>query len=177
AEAGVVTIKYCAQGSEVNSHLIAARDMGEEAYGIYAEPDVSKGINEELTEVFDLQELWAEYAVDGYSGYAQAVLIAKSSVCEDNEFVVKLLEELDNNKSQILKDAQLAENNIKSIYPQTALQGNLNADVIARCNINAVSMENGREYYEKTLKAVMDINSKLIGGQLPGDEFYCVVNR
>ncbi|MDE5990502.1 MAG: hypothetical protein K2H36_02840, partial [Clostridia bacterium] len=65
-------------------------------------------------------------------------------------------------------------NNIKALYPQTSLQNNLSSQVIARCNIDTISMENGREYYENTLKAVMAINANLIGGKMPSDEFYYI---
>lgn len=172
AQEGVVTIKYCANGSDVNSRLLLAKERGEEAYGVIAEPDVQTGKNNQLYEIFDLQELWTAYSKDEFVGYAQAVLIAKSSVCEDSKFVEKLLKELEKNQNALLEDSQLAENNIKAIYPQTSLQGNLNKDVIERCNINTVSMESGRVYYEKTLQTIMAINDKLIGGKLPDDNFY-----
>lgn len=174
AEEGAVTIKYCADGSEVNSALILAKEKGEQSYGVYAEPDVNKGKSAGLTEAFDIQKMWSEDTDDAFNGYAQAVLIAKSNVCEDSRFVAKLLEELQANKSRIMQDAQLAEDNIKSIYPQTSLKGNLNSDVIARCNIDCISMKDGRDYYEKTLRAVMNINPKLIGGELPDDGFYYI---
>lgn len=172
AQEGIVTIKYCASGSEINSQLLLAKQNGEEVYGVAAEPDVQTGISNGLYEVFDLQKLWSEYSKDDVIGYAQAVLIAKSSVCEDSKFVEKLLKEFEKNQEALLKDASLAENNIKAIYPQTSLQGNLNKDVIARCNINTVTMESGREYYETTLQAVMAINAKAIGDVMPDDDFY-----
>ncbi|MDE6758169.1 MAG: hypothetical protein K2J89_02685 [Clostridia bacterium] len=174
AQDGVVTIKYFANGSEVNARLLAANKSGEQVYGVLAEPDVQTGISEGLYEIFNLQELWSEYNSDGYAGYAQAVLIAKSNVCEDEKFVKKLLEEFAKNKTVLLENAELAENNIKALYPQTSLQNNLSSQVIARCNIDTISMENGREYYENTLKAVMAINANLIGGKMPSDEFYYI---
>ena len=174
AQDGVVTIKYFASGAEVNARLLAAKKSGEQVYGVLAEPDVQTGLNEDLYEIFNLQELWSENNSDGYVGYAQAVLIAKSSVCEDGDFVKNLLEEFAKNKTVLVENAELAEKNIKALYPQTSLQNNLNAQVIARCNIDTVLIESGREYYEKTLQAVMAINSKLIGGKLPADEFYYI---
>ena len=171
AQEGVVTIKYCANGSAVNSYLLDAKRRGEEEYGVSAEPDVQTGISNGLYEVFDLQKLWSANSDDEFVGYAQAVLVAKSSVCEDSKFVEKLLKEFTKNQTTLLDDASLAQSNIKDIYPQTSLQG-LNKEVIARCNINTISMESGRAYYEKTLQAVMAINSNAIGGKLPEESFY-----
>ena len=174
AEDGVVTIKYVASGSEVNSKLLLAKQQGQEEYGVLAEPDVQTGKNAGLYEVFDLQNLWSLSSQDEHTGYAQAVLIAKSSVCEDAKFVDKLLKEFTKNSTNLASNSENAEKNIKAIYPQTSLQNNLNADVIKRCNINTISMADGRDYYEKTLKAVMDINANLIGGKLPSDDFYFI---
>ncbi|MDE6614891.1 MAG: hypothetical protein K2K24_05215 [Clostridia bacterium] len=174
AQEGFVTIRYFANGSEVNSKLLLAKQSGEEVYGVIAEPDVQTGKNAGLYEIFDLQKLWIAFSKDEFIGYAQAVLIAKSSVCEDSKFVEKLFEELEKGNEKLLKDASHAESNIKDIYPQTSLQDNLNKEVVERCNIELIPMESGRVYYEKTLKAVMDINANLIGGQLPDDNFYYI---
>ena len=53
------------------------------------------------------------------------------------------------------------------------MQDNMTAAVIGRCNIKTVKVDaEGRVYYENTLKAVMAINSNLIGGKFPSDDFY-----
>lgn len=172
AEEGQVTIKYCSNGSEVNAKLLLAKQRGEQAYGVLAEPDVQKGKAAGLNEVFDVQKLWGERMGDGANGYAQAVLIAKSSVCSDPEFIAKLLGALGKNKGAVFADPALAEENIKKIYPQTSLSGNLSQVVIERCNLDVLDMKDGRSFYENTLKAIVDIDAKLIGGKLPDDGFY-----
>ena len=172
AESGVVTIKYCGDGAEANNRLITAQSKGQEAYGVLAEPEVQKGLENGLYEVFDLQKLWAEDSKSEYHGYAQAVLIAKSNVCEDKAFVTKLLSQLAEGMTTAVANPQLVESNIKAIYPQTSLDGNLSATVISRCNINVVAMPSGKEYYNTTLQAVKAINANLIGGALPDDGFY-----
>lgn len=169
---GVVTIKYCALGAEVNALLLLAKQRGEDAYGVLAEPDVQKGKAAGLGEVFDLQSLWSAQNGGQYAGYAQAVLIAKSSVAENEEFVSKLLDSFAKNGADIRKDPQLAIANIKSVYPQTTLSDAITSDVISRCNIDVVTMPSGREYFESTLNAISAINAKLIGGVLPDDGFY-----
>ncbi|MDE6473784.1 MAG: hypothetical protein K2L70_01610 [Clostridia bacterium] len=170
---GKVTIKYCLDGSEVISQLALAKAKGQLAFGIYAEPAVTNSKAKGFEEVFDLQSLWAQSGDDSQNGYAQAVLIARDRVCEDSEFVAKLLDSFVANESAILKDSAKAVENIKAIYPQSALQANMTSQVIGRCNIKTVKADAlGRNYYENTLKAVMAINANLIGGQLPSDDFY-----
>lgn len=170
---GKVTIKYSLDGSEVISQLALAKAKGQLAFGIYAEPAVTNSKAKGFEEVFDLQSLWAQSGYDGRIGYAQAVLIARDRVCEDNEFVAKLIDSFISNESVILQDPAKAVQNIKAIYPQSALQVNMTSQVIGRCNINTVKADTaGRVYYENTLKAVLAINANLIGGKLPSDDFY-----
>ena len=170
---GQVTVKYCGDGQEVIGKLGAAKSKGELAFGIYGEPAVTNSKAKGFEEVFDLQSLWAQADGNSAKGYAQAVLIARNSVCEDSAFVAKLLEAFAANDSEILKDAPHAVKSIKDIYPQSSLQDNMTAEVIGRCNIKTVKIDaQGRAYYENTLKAVMNINANLIGGKLPSDDFY-----
>lgn len=170
---GKVTIKYCNDGSEVISGLALAKSKNILAFGIYGEPAVTNSMAKGFTQVFDLQSLWAQIDESSENGYAQAVLIARNKVCEDSTFVSKLLEEFVSNESSILEDPTKAVENIKAIYPQSALQSNMTAEVIARCNIKTHELLWGyKTYYENTLKAVMKINANLIGGKLPSDDFY-----
>ncbi len=174
AVAGKVAIKYYADGSEVISQLALAKSENKLAFGIYGEPAVTTSFAKGFEQVFDLQKLWAEIDESSQSGYAQAVLIARDSVCEDSEFVNNFLYALKANENSIMVDSAQAVANIKAIYPQSALQANVTMDVIERCNIKTVATNTsaGREYYENTLKAVMAINANLIGGKLPSDDFY-----
>ncbi|MDE5756463.1 MAG: hypothetical protein K2I23_05165 [Clostridia bacterium] len=170
---GKVTIKYCLDGSEVISQLALSKAKNQLAFGIYGEPAVTNSKAKGFEEVFDLQSLWAENQEGNQSGYAQAVLIARDKVCEDSAFIAKLLEAFTANQNSILQEPAKAVENIKAIYPQSALQTNMTAQVIGRCNIKTVKIDvEGRTYYENTLKAVMNINANLIGGKLPSDDFY-----
>ncbi|MDE6372418.1 MAG: hypothetical protein K2L61_02630 [Clostridia bacterium] len=171
---GKVTIKYCKEGNEVISQLTLAKSKGQLAFGLYAEPAVTNSMAKVgFEEVFDLQSLWAQIEESNQSGYAQAVLIARDKVCEDSEFVAKLLEAFAANESAILQDPAKSVENIKAIYPQSALQANMTSQVIGRCNIKTVKADaTGRAYYENTLKAILTINANLIGGKLPSDDFY-----
>lgn len=169
---GQVTIKYCADGSEVISNMALAKKNGTLVYGMLAEPAVTMAKGKGFVEVFDIQKLWKDNTDSEYNGYAQAVLIAKSSVCEDKNFVAKLLEALKNNAESVKQNPQKAVENIKAIYPQTSLQSTMTKEVIARCNIDTVAMPEGKAYYEQMLNAVLQIKGAVIGGKLPDNNLY-----
>lgn len=174
---GKVVINYCAGAADAIAKMSLAKARGKIAFGLYGEPSVSKAVEEmDYIEVFDLQSLWRNQSQGDYAGYAQAVLIAKSQACKNAQFVDKLLQSISLGLKSAAENPKLAEKNIKNIYPQTELSGNITADVISRCNVDIVSVADGRDYYERTLRAVYNVNPKLIGGKLPDDGFYYSAN-
>lgn len=172
AVAGMVVIKYFLNGNEVINQMALAQKSGNIVYGMLAEPAVTMAKGKGFFEVMDMQSLWAESAQSEYQGYAQAVLIAKASVCEDKQFIAKLLDAVSANAKSVAEDPEKAVSAIKELYPQTTLQNGMTKDVVARCNIAAVTMPSGKAYYEQMLETVMDINASIIGGKLPDDNFY-----
>lgn len=173
ATEGKVTIKYMTDGSEVMSQMALAKKDGENVFGVLAEPAVTNAINKQgFKEVFNLQTLWADASESQYDGYAQAVLIAKAQVCEDKEFVEKLLQAFSDNALWVAENPSEAVENIKTVYAQTSLSTSITADVVRRCNVKTIAMPAGKAYYEQMLDAVMQINANAIGGKLPAQEFY-----
>lgn len=172
AVAGMVVIKYFLNGNEVINQMALAQKSGNIVYGMLAEPAVTMAKGKGFFEVMDMQSLWAESAQSEYQGYAQAVLIAKASVCEDKQFIAKLLDAVSANAKSVAEDPEKAVLAIKELYPQTTLQNGMTKEVVKRCNIAAVTMPSGKAYYEQMLETVMKINDSIIGGKLPDDNFY-----
>ena len=173
ATEGQVTIKYLTDGSEVMSQMALAKKDGENVFGVLAEPAVTNAMNKQgFKEVFNLQTLWADASESQYDGYAQAVLIAKAQVCEDKEFVEKLLQAFADNALWVAENPSEAVDNIKAVYAQTSLSTTITAEVVGRCNVKTIAMPDGKAYYEQMLDAVMQINANAIGGKLPAQEFY-----
>ncbi len=172
-KAGKVTVKYCQAGVDVISQLALAKSEGRLAFGIYAEPAVTKSIAKGFEEVLDLQRLWTDKNGLGYEGYAQAVLIARKSIYTNEALTAELLRRFADNADIIKQDPMQSVENIKAVYPQTSLQSDMTADVIARCNVKTVvAIGDGRSYLENTLQAIMSLNNNAIGGKLPGDSSY-----
>lgn len=174
AVAGRVIIKYFNDGSEVVPQMALAKKEGKNVFGVFAEPAVTNAVSKQgFVEVFNLQTLWADSVDSEYEGYAQAVLIAKTSVCEDKEFIANLLKAFSDNAEWVVNNPEQAVTNIKSIYEQSTLSAaTLNETSVKRCNIKTVAMPEGKAYYEQMLNAVKEIKIGAIGGKLPDDNFY-----
>lgn len=173
AVAGKVVIKYMADGSEVMSQMALAKKDGKSVFGVLAEPAVTNAINKQgFKQVFDLQTLWAQSVDSEYAGYAQAVLIAKAELCEDKEFVEKLIASFEDSAAWVVDNPAEAVQNIKSVYEQTSLAATITSEVVKRCNVSTIAMPQGKAYYEQMLNAVMQINANAVGGKLPAEEFY-----
>lgn len=174
AVAGKVVITYVADGSGVMSQLVAANKKGEEAIGVIAEPAASKGLAQSgITELFDLQKLWKDHTGSETTGYPQAVLIAKSEVCEkDPEFVEKLLDKMAENSQFIVENSDRVDDILVSVYPQTSLNTALSATTLERCNCKLIRIADAKDDYTSMLEAIFAINPAAIGGKLPADGLY-----
>lgn len=169
---GQVTIKYCADGSEVIAQLAVAKQAGELAFGVYAEPAVTTSMAKGFVEVFNLQDLWAEQTDSEINGYAQAVLIAKAELCENKELIAKVLSDFEANQSSVVENPAQAVENIQNIYPQTSLKNTMTSQVVQRCNINTLAMPANKSYYEAMLNTLLQMAPDTIKNKLPDDNFY-----
>ena len=179
AQAGKVTITYVADGSGVMSQLVQAKNSGEEAIGVIAEPAASNAFSKAgAVELFDLQQLWKEYTGSETTGYPQAVLIAKTSVCEeDPDFVAALLQKMSENGAFIIENSDKVSGILVKAYPQTSLNTALSSTTLARCNCNLVQADAAKDDYQEMLRAILAINSAAIGGKLPDDGLYYSANK
>lgn len=176
AEAGKVILTYVADGSGVMSQLVAASKSGEEAIGVIAEPAASNAfVKAGASELFDLQALWQEYTGSENAGYPQAVLIAKSSVCEsDPAFVAELLDKMSDNGGFIVENSDTVDDILVKLYPQTSLNTTLSATTLARCNCKLVKIADAKDDYVDMLEAILAVKPAAIGGKLPDDGLYYV---
>lgn len=170
---GKVVISYKDQGSEVIPLVVAAKNKGEEVYGILGEPAVTNAKSKGVFESYDLQSAWKTYTNSSIDGYPQAVLIAKKSICENNpEIVSAVVESLKNSKNVLISNNEESLAAIKNSYESTSLPAKLAETVINRCNINVVETANNKEYFVKLYSDIFSINPGAIGGQLPSDTLY-----
>lgn len=174
AVAGKVVITYVEDGSGVMSQLAAAKKSGEEAIGVIAEPAASKAFaNAGAVELFDLQQLWKEYTGSETLGYPQAVLIAKTSVVEnDPAFVSLLLDKMAENGAFITQNSDKVSEILVKAYPATTLNTAFSKETLERCNCKLIKTADAKDDYVAMLEAIMALNPQAIGGKLPDDGLY-----
>lgn len=170
----VVSIKYVAEAPDAISAVMSAKNKGEELYAVVGEPAVGNAIRKGAVEIFDLQALWQQHTDSAVKGLAQAVLIAKTSVCTDAQLVKKICDKFVSNGAY-LEEASIETvvASIKENYPQSSLSAAvLSKETIARCNLDFRAAQQNGDYIMRTLQAAFEANPKSVGGKLPDQAIF-----
>ena len=140
-------------------------------FGLLPEPAVSKllsmanNFNIEL----DIQELW-----EGGS-YPQAVVVVKTELCDDTQFIDELLSQMTDGESWILSNTIDAVNSVNSHLLEgsvASLQTTISRSAIENCNIK-VKVMNADEILriKNYLRAIKSVVSNAVGNY--GDNMFC----
>ena len=158
---GKVAIKYFADAS----NLLPLLKQNKLNFGLLPEPAVSKLLSmaSNFAVKLDIQALW-----EGGS-YPQAVMVAKTSIIEDNaELIEDIILEMKNSEDWIKNnpaDAVTAVNNNIEEGVVPSLQTTISSTAIENCNIKVYSTKEDSEknriksYWEK----IKTVNSSAIG--------------
>ena len=158
---GKVAIRYFADAS----NLLPLLKQNQLSFGLLPEPAVSKLLNmaTNFSLELDIQQLW-----DGGS-YPQAVMVAKTSLIEDNsELIESIIEEMKNNQDWAKNnpaEAVTAINNNLEEGVVASLQSTISSTAIDNCNIKIYNTKEDSEksriksYWEK----IKTVNSAAIG--------------
>ena len=155
-----VCIKYVADGAALLPFLMQAKQKGEEVYGLLAEPAVSKAVTKGLYNVADVQDLYKTMQGATTKGFAQAVLVCKSTTSE--AVVKKVIKALQDNVAYVESNPQEAVRNISGIFA-TTLNEDISVDAIKGCNIRVDGFREGYSYIDLSLKAMNQADSSLVG--------------
>ena len=156
-----------------NAELIAKLADGSAELALLPEPHVSIAMaqNENVRVALKVNDLWNE---KNDTQLVQGVYIVRS-------------EYLASNKSQVdafLKDAEASANKVVTEEDAPAVvvaQGIIGKEPIAKraipnCNIVLVTGTEMKASVSAMLQVLFDANPKSIGGSMPGEEFYYVVD-
>ena len=170
--AGKVAIQYCANGQALIAKFVAEKTAGNVVYGNLAEPAVTNMVAKGVGyKVADLQELWKTATSSEIKGYAQAVLIAKKSLCEEKPEVVNaVVKAIQDSEEYVANNAQEVRDNIATIYENTELPGTLTSAVVLGCNVKVHKAYENYDYIYNTLNAVYGINAQSVGGSVPAKD-------
>ena len=165
---GKVAIKYYNDAS----NLLPTLKKNELNFGLIPEPAVSKLLSmaTNFNVEFDMQALW-----EGGS-YPQAVMVAKTSLCDDTKLLNDILSEMKDGESWIVNNPSLAVDavNCNLVEGVTAsLQNTITAIAIANCNIRVVSTAVDGEISRMKfyLEKIRSIASSAIGNYT--DNLFC----
>lgn len=153
-----VCIKYV-DGAALLPFLMQAKQKGEEVYGLLAEPAVSKAVTKGLYNVADVQDLYKTMQGATTKGFAQAVLVCKSTTSE--AVVKKVIKALQDNVAYVESNPQEAVRNISGIFA-TTLNEDISIDAIKGCNIRVDGFREGYSYIDLSLKAMNQADSSLV---------------
>lgn len=172
AVSGKVALTYNAATA-----LIPLFKQGKLDYILLGEPAVTNAVNATGGKIaMDMQAQW-EAAFDGQ--FPQACLVAKGSLVSSRKADVdKFLAEVKKSDgwAELNPDKALkaVENNMKK-GNQTTLKA-LNADIVKRCNISAVSASDSRNECNAYFEKLHELTAYGIGGpvlaKVPDDKFY-----
>lgn len=163
-----VTIKYAKSSTEV----VPAYLKGRSSIAVISEPMLSTVLarSENSSIIFDLQEEWSE-ATGGVNGYPQASVVVSNSLIEDHPMIVGgLIRGLERSAQWINEDPEAAAEFAEAL--DIGIRRNLFKSAVERSNIRFVDAESARPEIEAYLSILMESSKKLIGGDMPDDDFY-----
>lgn len=189
AAVSAVTLAFgfsaCGESNEdpisVNLMSVAPTDVGSvEGVDYYVVPEPMASLKCKvmgLNVVGNIQELYS--ANSTFSGYPQAVIVAKTSLLESNsQFVSSFVKVLSNNKDWLMEDATTIEDittAISSHLPNgttpTFDAKNLTKQVISNCDINFISAKTDEQRIRLYISELGEINPDAVG-ELSNDFFY-----
>lgn len=163
-----VTINYVGAATEIAPLLISKKAE----FAVIPEPALSAALmkNPDIKVLFDLNQLWAN-SMDAPKGYPQASLVIKKSLIEeDPEFVAAFMKAYgdsiqwakDNPKELGALSAELALG-----PPAPAVEQG-----ILRMNLGEATIEDAYPEYQAFYKAIYDFKPDFIGGAIPDEEIF-----
>ena len=165
---GKVAIQYVADGPALITKVKTATGT---VYGNLAEPAVTTFMSKGGYRVADVQELWKESTGSSIKGFAQAVLIAKKSICDEKPEVVEaVINSIKGSETFIIEHAEEVRQKIKLRYEETSLKNPITSEVVQNCNVHIYKASENIDYILATLNAAYAINSQSVGGSVPAKD-------
>ena len=164
---GKVAIRYFAEAS----NLLPMLKQNKLKFGLLPEPAVSKLLSmaDNFNIELDIQELWEGGC------YPQAVVVVKTELCNDTQFIDELLSEMTDGESWVLSNTIDAVNSVNSHLLEgsvASLQTTISRSAIENCNIK-VKVTNADEILriKNYLSAIKSVVSNAVGNY--GDNMFC----
>ena len=160
-----------AQPADLNTAVAS----GEVSIAVLPEPmvTVAKSKNPELKVLLDLTEEWDKIAPAG--SLVQGCVVVRKAFVEENEAAVAaFLEEYGASIEALTTDIEgtAAKIEANGIFAKAAVA----AKAIPNCNVCFITGEDMKAALSEFLTIMHGVAPASVGGAIPGDDFYCILN-
>ncbi len=162
------TLEFKSEAAEVAAVLAE----NPAAIGLLPQPFVTAALlqNEALKVVLDMNEEWMKVQEDG-SGMVTGVTVVRKEFLEQNEAAVKaFLEEHRNSADAINQDVNTGA--ALAVEAGIVAKEAIAQKAIPQCNITCITGDEMKQALSKYLTVLDTFASELVGGAVPGDDFY-----
>ncbi len=151
------------------AEILALLNQEEDIIAMIPEPFVSlaESKNQKIRRVFDMDQQWEK---NNSSPMITGVLVARSDFIEENKnFIDGFLEEYERSIDQAVKEPETILDTVieAGILPEAA-----SVHSIKNCRLAYIDGEEMEDVLGKYLKSLLNFKEELIGGKLPGEDFY-----
>ena len=164
------TLEFKSEATEVAAVLAENPN----AIGFLPQPFVTAALaqNEVLKVVLDMNEEWMKVQADGSSMVTGVTVVRNEFLQENEEAVKRFLAEHEESAAAINRDMEkgavlAAEAGIVAKEP-------IAKKAIPECNITCITGAEMKVALEKYLNVLAEFKAEIVGGSVPGEEFYYI---
>ncbi len=143
------------------------------AVGLLPQPFATAAMlqNESLKEVLNMNEEWDRVQGEGGSAMVTGVTLVRREFLEEHEDAVKeFIREHRDSAEKVNRDTAAAA--ALAVQAGIVAKESIALEAIPRCSVTCVTGENMKQLLSGYLGVLSDFNPELVGGRLPGDDFY-----
>lgn len=164
-------LEYKSEATEVAAVLA----QNPAAIGLLPQPFATAAMmqNDSLKEILNMNEEWNKVQGEGGSGMVTGVTLVRREFLEQHEDAVKeFIKEHKESAAAVNEDVAAAA--ALAVKAGIVAKEPIAQKAIPECSITCVTGKDMRELLSGYLGVLADFNSELVGGSLPGDDFYYV---
>jgi len=163
------TLEYKSEATEVAAVLAADPT----AIGLLPQPFVTAALmqNESLKVVLDINEEWVKTQNGGGNGMVTGVTVVRRDFLQEHEAMVEeFLREHRESAAAINGDPD--QGAALAVKAGIVAKEPIARQAIPQCNITCIEGKEMKQALEAYLAVLADFNAELVGGALPGEDFY-----
>lgn len=167
---GDYALEYKSEAAEVAAML--AEDP--QGVGLLPQPFVTSALmqNEALETVLDMNREWESLQEDGGGLVTGVTLVRREFLEERQEAVGEFLKEHRESAAAANEDPQRA--GALAVKAGIVAKEEIAAQAIPKCNIVCIAGEDMKERLQGYLEVIAGFDKELVGGELPGEDFYYI---